>query len=70
MISEYYYCDVYDSFTGQELDDYEKEAKFFPVLIEPLEAIRINEVHLNDHDKPWIKRENLVLKIVAKLLEE
>ncbi len=70
MISEYYYCDVYDSFTGQELDDYEKEAKFFPVLIDPLEAIRINEVHLNDPDKPWIKRENLVLKIVAKLLEE
>ena len=69
MISEYYYCDVMDAFTGQELDEYEREAKFFPVLIEPVEALKINEKHLNDPDKPWIKRENLVLSIVAKLLE-
>lgn len=69
MISEYYYCDIQDAFTGQDLDEYEKEAGFFPVLIDPKEAIKINEQHLNDLDKSWIKRENLVLKIIAKLME-
>jgi ADP-ribose pyrophosphatase YjhB (NUDIX family) len=63
MISVYYLCELADEYkVSQELDDYENEEQFTPVWILPEEAIRQNQIMINQLEQnSFLKRESFVL---------
>lgn len=70
MTSHYYLCEVSNTKTAQNLDDYEADLDFQPIWILIDEAIKINEEILkkdsNDRN-PWVDRDTLVLKELRKI---
>ncbi len=70
MTSHYYLCEVSNTKTTQNLDDYEADLDFQPIWIVIDEAIKINEEILkkdsNDRN-PWVDRDTLVLKELRKI---
>ncbi|WP_206867807.1 NUDIX domain-containing protein [Clostridium zeae] len=64
MISHYYLCEIEEEKVNQQLDDYEKDLGFSPILIELDEAISINEAILEKGNdiNPWVYRETKALK--------
>jgi 8-oxo-dGTP pyrophosphatase MutT (NUDIX family) len=69
MSSHYYICEISNSTTIQQLDDYEAELDFRPVWISVDKAIEINEEILNVDNKdrnPWVDRDTCVLKEIKE----
>lgn len=70
MTSHYYLCEVSNTKTAQNLDDYEADLDFQPVWMLIDEAIILNEEILkkdsNDRN-PWVDRDTLVLKELRKI---
>ncbi|HOS30727.1 MAG TPA: NUDIX domain-containing protein [Treponemataceae bacterium] len=67
MESNYYVCSINDGQGHQNLDDYEKDLGFVPVIVSAEEACRANISLLGTGNEPaWTKREVLVLE---KLIE-
>ncbi|MDP4146497.1 MAG: NUDIX domain-containing protein [Bacillota bacterium] len=70
MVSSYYMCEVSDSKTTQQLDDYESELNFQPVWVLLDEAIKVNEEILSKNDvntNSWVLRETTVLKAIKEI---
>lgn len=73
MSSHYYICEISNSTTIQQLDDYEAELDFRPVWISVDKAIEINEEILNEDNKdrnPWVDRDTSVLKEIKERICE
>ncbi len=68
----YYICQVEPQITLQNLDDYEKEARFVLKDVALDEAIKINQEYHSDNffDEIMIKRETKVLQIIKEWLSE
>lgn len=68
----YYFCDVKDHITSQELDDYEKEAGFVLRIVDIDTAITANDIYTSDisFDEIMIKRELRVLKMIKQELKK
>ncbi len=70
MTSHYYLCEVSNTKTTRNLDDYEADLDFQSIWIVIDEAIKINEEILkkdsNDRN-PWVDRDTLVLKELRKI---
>lgn len=67
----YYICDVETANIGQELDEYEREARFVLKIVPIDEAIRANDEYHSDNyfDEIMIKRELRVLQMVKEQME-
>ncbi|MBK1811614.1 NUDIX domain-containing protein [Clostridium sp. YIM B02505] len=65
-VSHYYLCEIEENKVNQQLDDYEKDLGFEPILIEVGKAISVNEEILekNDNINPWVYRETKALKAI------
>lgn len=68
MTSHYYFCELIDDEkVAQKLDDYESEQEFTPRWLTIHDAVKQNEIALNQFEyNRWIKRENLVLNELKK----
>lgn len=67
MISEFYFCDVKLNHKAPMLDEYEKKLNYEAVFVSPQYALMKNE-ELDVKRFPWILRENLILKIIIRML--
>lgn len=67
MISEYYFCDIESNHVLPLLDDYEKKLDYQAVFVSPNYALRMNE-SLDIKKFHWVVRENLILKIIIRML--
>lgn len=67
MISEYYFCDIESNHDLPLLDDYEKKLDYQAVFVSPNYALRMNE-SLDIKKFHWVVRENLILKIIIRML--
>lgn len=69
MTSHYYFCDVTNKKVEQNLDKYEEELGFFPIWISLDNAIKENELIIEEgksNINPWIVRETFVLKKIRE----
>lgn len=70
MTSHYYLCEVSNTKTTQNLDDYEADLDFQPIWMFIDEAIKINgeilKKDLNERN-PWVDRDTIVLKELSKI---
>ncbi len=64
----YYFCEVYDEITEQNLDDYEEEEKFVLEFVTPQQAIDININHAHG-DKSGISQFEVMLERELQVLE-
>lgn len=61
----YYLCDAEDAPVPQQLDDYEDDENFTPVLVEPTEAIRANRsAGPTPHGGLMLEREARVIELL------
>lgn len=67
MISEYYTCKINNKLDKPRLDPYEKAQGYQPVFVSPVYALRKNE-GLDSKRYHWIERENLILKILIRMM--
>ena len=70
MVSSYYLVKIKDELGQQNLDAYEREFGFRPVLVGIDEAIRTNRENIeskNDRKTKWIKRETFMLEKIREL---
>lgn len=67
----YYICDVETANIGQELDEYEREARFVLRVLPIDEAICANDEYHSENyfDEVMIKRELRVLQMVKKQMK-
>lgn len=69
MTSHYYFCDVTNKKVEQNLDKYEEELGFLPIWISLDNAIKENELIIEEgksNINPWIVRETFVLKKIRE----
>ncbi|HHD2753676.1 TPA: NUDIX hydrolase [Clostridium perfringens] len=69
MTSHYYFCDVTNKKVEQSLDKYEEELGFLPIWISLDNAIKENELIIEEgksNINPWIVRETFVLKKIRE----
>lgn len=69
MTSHYYFCDVTNKKVEQNLDKYEEELGFLPIWISLDNAIKENEIIIEEgksNINPWIVRETFVLKKIRE----
>lgn len=69
MISEYYICDISYKQNPPKLDAYERNLDYQAMFVDPTYALRENE-KLDFKKYHWIVRENLILKIVIRMMGE
>ena len=67
----YYFCDVKDHITNQELDDYEKEAGFELRIVDIDTSITANDIYTSEDsfNEIMIKRELRVLKMIKNVIK-
>lgn len=69
MTSYYYFCDVKENKTKQNLDKYEQDQEFSPIWIDLNEVIAKNEAILTQKGtqiNPWVYRETLALRSIKE----
>lgn len=67
MRSDYYFCDVFDETTSQELDEYEREYGYEAIWMSLEEALRINHSLPKSDQLRWVRRE---IEVLEKLFRE
>lgn len=67
MDSYYYYCDVEQEASEQNLDDYEKEYDYQVEWLPIQDIIKRNQSVSEKEMVPWVERETMVMKEVAKM---
>ena len=69
MISEYYICDINLGPNLPKLDAYEKILDYQAMFVDPAYALKENE-NLDSKKYHWVVRENLILKIIIRMMGE